>query len=265
MRIVTSLLPEMMEAKPNRIDVAVIIDVLRATSVMTTAVESGAEQILTCREVSQAVALADQMEPRPLLCGERRCKPIAGFDCGNSPAEYTPERVGGQTLILTTTNGTNAIEMASAAERLIAASFLNLPTVIEFLGGFKLVHLVCSGTDGQVTAEDVLLAGAIIDGCEIEYGATIGDDDSILARQLWASWLPMAGSTPWSLLRRSERQHVQSASEMLSRRLHQTLGGSNLVNLGFEQDLERCALIGGSPVIAERVQQSPTAFKLLAT
>ena len=265
MRIVTSLLPEMMVAESKTVDVAVVIDVLRATSVMTTAVASGAERILTCREVSQAVALADKMERRPLLCGERKCTPIAGFDCGNSPAEYTSDRVGGQTLILTTTNGTNAIEMASAAERLIVASFLNLPTVIGFLGRFRLVHLVCSGTDGRVTAEDVLLAGAIIDGCEVEYGATTGDDDSILARQLWASWLPMAGSTPWSTLRRGQRQDVLQASGMLGRRLHQTLGGGNLANLGFERDLEHCALIGSAPVIAERVGHSPTAFQLLAT
>ena len=265
MHITTSLLPEMMVANSTAVDVAVVIDVLRATSVITTAVASGVERIWTCREVSQAVALADQMAPRPLLCGERKCMPIAGFDCGNSPAEYTSDRVGGQSMILTTSNGTNAIEMASAAKRLIAASFLNLPTVVGFLGQFQQVHLVCSGTDGRVTAEDVLLAGAIIEGCEVEYRASTGDDDSVLARQLWTSWLHKADRTPWSMLRHGQRQEVLQISELLSRRLHQTLGGCNLVNLGFERDLDLCARIGSVPVIAERVGQSPAVFQLLAS
>ena len=267
MRIVTSLLPELMSAKSDGTDVAVVIDVLRATSVMTTAFESGAKQIFTCCEVSEAITLAgelaliDQMHQRPLLCGERKCKPIAGFDCGNSPAEYTPARVRGQTLIMTTTNGTRAIESASAAKRMIAASFLNLTRVVEFLRGFELVHLVCSGTDGQITAEDVLLAGAIIDACIVEYQATIQDDDSRLALQAWSSSLPVAESTPWMSLRNEKGMQL---SNVLAKCLCNTLGGENLRRLGFEQDLQLCAQIGQKSVIAERSQRGPTAFELLA-
>ena len=143
MRIVTSLLPELMATKSAGTDVAVVVDVLRATSVMTTAFGSGVKRIFTCCQVAEAVSLAEQIEntdqenQRPLLCGERSCKPISGFDHGNSPSEYTPERVRGQTLIMTTTNGTKAIEAAFSAKRLIAASFLNLPKVVETLARIR--------------------------------------------------------------------------------------------------------------------------------
>jgi 2-phosphosulfolactate phosphatase len=266
MRIVTSLLPELMVAKSDGSDVAVVVDVLRATSVMTTAFDSGAKQVFTCCEVSEATALADQLasatqHQRPLLCGERSCKPITGFDCGNSPSEYTPRRVRGQTLIMTTTNGTKAIQAASSAKQLIAASFLNLPKIVEFLRGSGLVHLVCSGTDGRITAEDVLLAGAIIDGCMVEYQAKIEDDDSQIAHHLWSSCLPVSASTPWISLKNGNETQL---SHVLAKRFSCTLGGRNLRQWGFAEDLHRCAQIGTKSVIGVRSQQNPTAFELLA-
>ena len=267
MRIVTSLLPDLIVDKSAGTDVAVVVDVLRATSVMTTALDSGAKQIFTCCQVAEAFSLADRLADvnqaslRPLLCGERKCQPIAGFDCGNSPSEYTPEKVRGQMLIMTTTNGTKAIEAAAPAKQLIAASFLNLPKVVEFLCGFGLVHLVCSGTDGRITAEDVLLAGAIVDACSVEYQATMEDDESRIAQNFWSSCLPVAESTPWVSLKNGNGLQL---SDGLTKCFSHTLGGINLRKLGFEQDLQRCAQIGTTSVIAARSQRSPTAFELLA-
>lgn len=268
MRIVTSLLPELMATKPDEIDIAVVVDVLRATSVMTTAFGSGAKQIFTCCEISEAVSLADQVQisdkgnQRPLLCGERSCKPIPGFDYGNSPSEYTPGRVSRQTLIMTTTNGTKAIRAASSAKRLIAASFLNLPEVINVLRGAGLVHLVCSGTDGRVTAEDVLLAGAIIDACTVEYQVPLEDDESRMALSLWSSSLAVSERSPWISVKNGNSRKV---SHLLAKAFCNTLGGTNLINLGFEQDLPLCAQIGSQSAIAARSQQNPIAFELLAS
>ncbi len=268
MRIVTSLLPELMAAKSAGTDVAVVVDVLRATSVMTTAFGSGVKRIFTCCQVAEAVSLAEQIEntdqenQRPLLCGERSCKPISGFDHGNSPSEYTPESVRGQTLIMTTTNGTKAIEAASSAKRLIAASFLNLPKVVETLRGSGLVHLVCSGTDGQITAEDVLLAGAIVDACTVEYQVAIEDDESRIARDFWASCLPVSEGSPWISVKNGNKKQL---SDLLAKFFGNTLGGANLKNLGFEEDLSRCAQIGTQSVIGVRSQKNPTAFELLAS
>lgn len=257
MRITTSILPRVLSVADTRsedpADVAVVIDVLRATSVMTTAAAAGVEQVITCREVADAIEMADQMHPRPLLCGERSCKPIRGFDLGNSPAEYVSDRVRHRTLILTTTNGTQAIEIAAAAKRMVVGSFLNLAAVVDQLCEGELVHLACAGTDGHVTAEDVLLAGAIIDHCQIRFDAVTINDESTLALQLWRSWFPSL--TP---------NDASPSTADLALRLAETQGGRNLVRLGFGADLERCARVSRFDVVLERVSQHPTTFRLLA-
>ncbi len=268
MRIVTTLLPELMAVKSVETDVAVVVDVLRATSVMTTAFGSGVKRIFTCCQISEAVSLAEQIEntaqrnQRPLLCGERNCKPIPGFDHGNSPSEYTSGHVRGQILIMTTTNGTKAIQAASSAKRLMAASFLNLPAVVEALRGSGLVHLVCSGTDGRITAEDVLLAGAIIDACTVEYRVTLENDESRIAKGFWTSCLPVPERSPWISVKNGNEKQL---SHLLAKSFGNTLGGANLKNLGFEQDLQLCAQIGTQSVVGVRAQKDPTAFELLAS
>jgi 2-phosphosulfolactate phosphatase len=254
MQIATSLLP-----RSGRItsatDVAVAIDVLRATSVMATALAAGAAKIVTCREVDEALELARRVSPPVLLCGERGCQPIEGFDLGNSPAEYVGSRVAGKRLVLTTTNGTRAIEAAADAARMITASFLNLTAVLESLAGMETVHLVCAGTEGEITAEDVLLAGAIVSECETRYSAVLQDDDSILARQLWQSWLEIPGA--------SSDERIADPQK-LALRLRETRGGRNLVRLGYEQDLERCAAVDSIQAVPVRNSRSPTSFGLHA-
>ena len=250
MQLSTTLLPRPDQAISDQMgedDVAVVIDVLRATSVMCTAIQNGANAVITCREVQQARTLASQLSPSPLLCGERGCKPISGFDLGNSPAEYTPDRVGNQSLILTTTNGTRAIEFAERAGEVLTACFLNLSAVGDRLAGHHSVHLVCAGTDGELTAEDVLLAGALVSLCETRYQAQLRDDASLLARQLWRSWFPSPES-------------VRSSS--LAERLRETRGGKNLLRVGYADDLARCASMNSVPVVPTRVARSPVTFQL---
>ncbi len=236
----------------ERADAAVVIDVLRATSVMVTALESGAARVLTCREVDEARTLAESLHPKPLLCGERGCKPIDGFDLGNSPAEYRPERVRGETLVLTTTNGTRAIAAVDAVPRVLIASFLNLTAVVDTIRRCGRVHLVCAGTEGRVTLEDVLLAGAILWKCQAIHAAELLDDDSVLAMQLWKSWFP-----------RETDAGVMPERVSLARRFRETRGGRNLIRVGFEADLERCAAIDASRVVPQRVSQAPPTFALL--
>lgn len=221
---------------------------------MTTALAAGAARVLTCSEISEARDLAGQMSSRTLLCGERGCKPIEGFDLGNSPAEYTAERVRDRTLILTTTNGTRAIEAAANAQRLITASFLNLSAVVEALERTGSVHLLCAGTDGEITAEDVLLAGAIISECETRFHAVLQDDESILARQLWQSWF--SDKMP------AERR---PGLRQLSDRLRETRGGRNLVRAGYQRDLDRCAVIDAVQVVARLNGRQPMSFGLQAS
>ncbi|TWU50886.1 putative 2-phosphosulfolactate phosphatase [Rubripirellula tenax] len=248
MRLVTSLIPNDPADDVPAYDVAVVIDVLRATSVATVALAAGAAEILTCREIADARVLADASRgdaTAALLCGERGCRPIDGFDLGNSPAEYSPERVAGRQLIFTTTNGTRAIHTAATARSMLLASFLNLSAVVEALSGVESVHLVCAGTDGVVTGEDVLLAGAIVDRCcsQREGDCTL-DDASSIARSWWQSRIP----TP------------DPAS--LAKQLAQTTGGRNLIRVGYESDLIRCAAIDTVPVVPRRSRIAPTGFTL---
>ena len=232
-------------------DVAVVIDVLRATSVMVTALDRGAAQIMTCRTVGEARELATRLDPRPLLCGERGCKPIDGFDLGNSPAEYTSQRVRDRTLVLTTTNGTRAIDTVREVPRVLVASFLNLSAVIDALDPSQQVHLVCAGTEGQVTLEDVLLAGAIAWKCQSERGAELADDASTLALQLWRSWFADDLA----------KRRMPDATT-LARRFRETRGGKNLLNVGYEADLSLCASLDSIGVVPERIHLAPAGFAL---
>lgn len=233
------------------VEAAVVIDVLRATSVMVTALGHGASRIITCREVDEARQLSQQFASRPLLCGERGCQPIDGFDLGNSPAEYERKRVEDRVLVLTTTNGTRAIAAVERVPRLLIASFLNLSAVVDAVTQFQRVHLVCAGTEGHVTLEDVLLAGAILWKCQSMSETMLVDDDSVLALQLWQAWFAVKSS-----------EGRLPEPDALSRRFRETRGGRNLLRLGYESDLQRCAAIDSIGVVPRRVKQSPATFAL---
>lgn len=142
----------------------VIIDVLRATSSIVTALSNGAKGIIPVKDMSEASKMAGNLDAsRYLLCGEKGGYKIEGYDLGNSPLEYTKERVAGKTLILNTSNGTKAIAKAALAKRIIIASFLNMDTVVEKLRDFnEEVILVCAGWRGRMSLEDLLCAGQIL-------------------------------------------------------------------------------------------------------
>src|SRR5947208_8113493 len=128
------LLPDL--APPGRLagGVAVVIDVLRATTTMIHALAAGCTAVRPCAEVDEARDLAGQMHAgRVLLGGERGGEPLSGFDLGNSPREYTAKLCRGTTLVLTTTNATRALLRAAEAERVLVAGFVNYSAVCEQL------------------------------------------------------------------------------------------------------------------------------------
>ena len=136
---------------------AVVIDVLRATSTITLALASGYERVLVAGSIDEATALRT---PERTLAGEVGCARAPGFDLGNSPEETLEPR--GAELVLATTNGAPAIvAAAAAADEVLVASLLNLDAVLAQLAGREDVLLVCAGTDGRVSMEDVYLAGRI--------------------------------------------------------------------------------------------------------
>ena len=147
----------------------VVFDILRATSSFVTALYHGARAIIPVSEIAEAVALR-QLRPEVLLAGERDGVRILAaqsggvdFDFGNSPREFTPERVRGKTIVSTTTNGTRALRACAAAKTVLAGSFLNLAATAQFLRGQPEILLICAGTGENAATEDILAAGALVE------------------------------------------------------------------------------------------------------
>ena len=143
--------------------VSVVIDVLRATTTITAALAAGAREVIPCLEVDDALrAAANLPAGRAVLGGERGGLKIEGFDLGNSPSDYTPATVGAKSLVFTTTNGTRAMLHAREADEIWLAALVNLSAVVGCCAEQKRIDLLCAGTGGKITREDVLLAGAIV-------------------------------------------------------------------------------------------------------
>jgi 2-phosphosulfolactate phosphatase len=142
---------------------AVVIDVIRATSVMVEALANGARAIYPTLAPSDAVALAATLgREDTLLCGERRGLKVDGFDLGNSPREFQASVVSGQRLVMSTTNGTRAFLAAAQAARVYAAALLNLGAVAARVAEDESVAVVCAGKDGRFALDDVVCAGLLI-------------------------------------------------------------------------------------------------------
>ena len=141
----------------------VVIDVLRATSTITHALVEGARSVIPVAGVDEAARKADQLgRDAVLLCGERDAVPIRGFDLGNSPLEFTRERVAGRTLLMTTTNGTAALLAATGAQAVYVAALLNVTAVADrILTENTDTLLLCAGREGAFAAEDAACAGRI--------------------------------------------------------------------------------------------------------
>lgn len=171
----------------------VVFDILRATSVMLAALAAGAEAIIPVSEIGEALDVK-RAHPAVLLGGERDGVRITSaltdgtdFDLGNSPREYTSERVAGKVIVSTTTNGTRALRACMGAREVLAAAFLNLTATAEWLvkHDAKDLILVCSGSHERAAYEDVLAAGALCDALASR-GDTEGFADSThIARQVY--------------------------------------------------------------------------------
>jgi 2-phosphosulfolactate phosphatase len=225
--------------------VAVVIDVLRATTTIIHALAAGAEAVIPCREVDEA--RAHQAAGRVLLGGERHGRLIEGFDLDNSPASYTATSIAGRTLAFTTTNGTRALAAAETADRVLIGAFANRQALVEeLLRDGRPVALICAGTNGQVTAEDVLFAGAVADAIlepprrgsgapdvpDVESTPPAGEGDAVgLAVDFWqARGADEAGRL--DVLRRSR-------------------GGRNLIEIGQSADIPRAAAIDQWAIVPE--------------
>ncbi len=143
--------------------IAVVIDVLRATTTIVEALGNGARCVVPVASVDGARVIAHD-RPGSILCGERGGLKPDGFELGNSPLEYSADLVGGVDCVLTTTNGTRALHMATAADEVLVGAIINVDALCDWIQrDGRDVILVCSGTDGRVSLEDCLGAGLFVD------------------------------------------------------------------------------------------------------
>ncbi len=141
----------------------IVLDILRATSTIVTALNNGATEVIPVQENDEALNLVRSIGRNIcLLGGEQKGFKIEGFDLGNSPLEYTRELVSGKKVIFCTTNGTKAIKAVSSGAEVLIGSFLNLNQIVDYLvGNIQDTTLVCSGREGTLSLEDLACAGMI--------------------------------------------------------------------------------------------------------
>jgi 2-phosphosulfolactate phosphatase len=161
---------------------AAAIDVLRATTTLSWARAHGAARIVPFADTAAALAFRTA-HPGTLACGERNGRIVEGFDLGNSPSEYTREKVAGKTLAFASTNGSRAMLAATRCHRRLLASFATLTAVVTELEPEQDVWLICAGKLGAFALEDTACAGTIAQRLAAR-GATLANDAARFAAAL---------------------------------------------------------------------------------
>lgn len=196
----------------------IVIDVLRATSSIICALNGGAVKAVPAADAGDAVALAGRLGQREcVLGGERGGIKISGFDLGNSPSEYLTRTVRNRTVIISTTNGTGAIHSVRSADTVLIGAMINRTAVAKRAAcEGQDILIVCAGTEGQPSADDMCTAGAIISAMRQYCNALELSDMAMVCEKLFKDWL-------------------EGSFDMAS-----TLHYSRLLSLGFEEDVRFC-------------------------
>lgn len=211
--------------------VVAIIDVLRASTSIAVALSNGAKAVIPFDSAEDAVLRSRNFErPTVRLAGERRMRPIPGFDLGNSPAEFTREAVEGKTVLFTTTNGTAALLAVQGARDVVVASYVNASASLALLrsalrGGTD-VAIVCAGRERQFALEDAACAGRYV---------------RLIRQQLPDVALNDAARACAIL----EERYGEDVRRVFADAEH----GQALTEAGYARDLEWCAAIDSYPVV----------------
>ena len=206
----------------------VVIDVLRASSTIVTALQNGAKEVVPVATVEFAVKVSGGMfGGQTLLGGERNTKKIEGFALGNSPLEYSADIIAGKSLILYTTNGSKAVVKAKFSENLFICSFLNLNAVARHLVKLDTdFEILCAGRPNAFSMEDTVCAGKLISEIERLNGSAELSDSSKAASAL-----------------------SKSFGKSIVKMLKETEHGKILVENGFDEDISYCAKLNASEAV----------------
>ena len=229
-----ALLPDQLTPEQLTGSIAIVIDVLRASTTVVHALAHGATRVAPFETVEAArLAASDCSSDSALLAGERRGVAVEGFDLGNSPLACSRETVGGKSIFFTTTNGTRALAKTTAAGRILVGAFVNHAAIVQELTSYEgQVVLVCAGTDGQISAEDVLFAGALTSAMNDAWGGNVAiDDPARIAMDFY---------------RANSENHAR-----LLETVRQSRGGQNLIRLGFDDDIVCAASLDLFSIVPE--------------
>ncbi len=210
-------------------DCAIAVDILRATTTISTALSAGAEAVQVFSDLDELIKTSE-LHPQALRLrsAERGGKTVQGFDLGNSPFDYTPKMVKGKRIFMSTTNGTRALQCIQSAPVVLAAAMINLGSVLSYLqqNQPETVWIVASGWEGSYSLEDTACAGAIAAGLEWEFG----NDEAIAAKCLYQQW-----------------------SGRLEELFHHATHGQRLLRLGGDLDIAYCASIDRVRVLPKQI------------
>jgi 2-phosphosulfolactate phosphatase len=213
----------------------VMIDVLRASSTAAAALYNGAKEIVPAENSEQAMKIFGSLDRSiRFIGGEKSNEKPAGFDAGNSPLDYTPEKVQGKTVIFTTTNGSPLFTRSKEAKLRLIASFVNFDAVLEkiksslinFPDSFKEIVFLCAGDNGQFSYEDSLCAGGLIYHLSKTLDNLELSDSADAAKNLF-------------------HFHIDNLFEFLTSRDH----SQDLLRSGHEEDLQVCLCFNSYPVV----------------
>lgn len=198
----------------------VVVDVLRATTTIITALMNGAKEIVPVGSVEFAMKASSNMfGGQTLICGERNAKKIDGFNLGNSPLEFTNDVIGGKSLVFFTTNGTKAIVKAKYSDEVIIASFLNISAVAKYLVELnKPFEILCAGKNNSFCLEDTVFAGKLIAEILMQTEDVELSDSGLAAAAI-----------------------AKTFGKNLKKMFAESEHGKFLIENGFEEDLKYCA------------------------
>lgn len=192
LKLEVCLTPALLPLHKLENSIVVVIDIFRATSSICYGIENGADAIIPVSHVEECAAYHGTGH---LLAAERDGEVVEGFDFGNSPFAYTPEKVAGKTIVLTTTNGTHAIQLSRNAKRIVIGSFFNLSSLSQWLiDEDENIILVCAGWKNNFNLEDTVFAGAVVnrlkgDKYTLDDAAIAAEDLFLVAKDDLAAFL----------------------------------------------------------------------------
>ena len=218
-------------APPLEDSVVIVVDVLRATTTIISALSNGAAEVIPQPSIESARQTHQRIGDTSVIGGERQGKIVDGFHHGNSPLEYTAEAIGGKSLILATTNGTVAMEACRSAKQVLIGAMVNVDAAAHAVFDEQRVCVMCSGTDKIITSEDVCFAGLLMRRVV----------EKRKKNNLPKPFLTDAANIALDHWNEVEREII--AGKPLADFFRAARGGVNLVRIGHDADVEFAATI----------------------